>query len=1136
MKYLSKVLSLALVVALSLGLIVTAGAIDEYKGYTDLEQIDKGYIEAIDVLSALEVIKGYEDKSFKPEREVTRAEAAKFVAYISIGTTAADKLAHRPSSFTDVPTDEWYNPFIEFGVERGLINGVGGGKFNPEGSVTGAQFAKLMLAALGYGAKDEYVGSSWELNAIVDGQTRGILTVDTDYSQPATREEVAQYAFNTIKPSGGKNFLVKLNSLINDYVLANQDSVLQSGTEQYLGAEVFGLRMDSTFRNEYGYTAHKWYKGPVVITGKYRDGVLLATSTGGIAVTGFYSLTAIDSPFYRVSLDDNVSYYHNGTPISITATVERSIANPLEASGRTYTEFAEYNTFTEKLVSAATVALAGADGSRAAAASAVLLNGGTLGAASLVESIPAGTSDGDYTTLAAARADVYKALTETTGVHTTSADFTKAVTTAGTDVNAIASKKGVIVEFVDNDFDSKADKVILIEKTVGKLAAAPGVSAAGMVSIPGVTATALPASQITYPTGLVKGDIVLYHTTIEDGIRVTHVEQPKTVTGTMTAYNNIDKAITFGGAIYPVSGLDYTFKFDTLNNSLDKFILATNGNYNLGATGYLDDNGDLVQIILDAAAAKNYLVVLGLAGGLDAESNTQGTWNYSYVVQAQVVLTDGSTKIINISKVNGVSAVSQRQFDLTGEGGNAHVFNNVQAKKGPIFSYAIDSAGNYELSTEWHAAYTAYQDNTPLNDANITPAAWFTAGVHGTGETKFIVKIVNQTGAVSYKVYTGVVNAPKYTGANTASGWVILDANSDAAVVYLTGEGDSVQAQDYVYFVNPSLSYTHEVDSGQTVTWITKAVVNGVIVPDLRITNSAYLKVMAAANKPLGYGKTYLWAYVADRAADGSITITDVATPQNVKLPNTVDEWWTPYAAIGTYEPQAYVIILGGVRYQYNSSTKVFMITQGPGGTFMDTVAESGVSEVGIIDSDNVVTVQRVADSNAPDDMLGAIYIIDNSSGSLNTTPTALQTHADAEASGVADTLQTDDIAISGANSAVASRTITGSTLGLATLDNNTATFKFNVPSYYTGPFYVTPNSATAAITSAVVRRTGQSDVAIDMTDMGGNLNVTKTIGTVELAKGDQIVVTVTYGVTIQNGTVTIPGTATRTYTISVIE
>jgi hypothetical protein len=250
MKHLSRVLSLALVIALSLGLVVTAGAaVTEYENYTDEADITPAYVEAVDVLTELRVFQGNEDNSLKPQGTFTRAQAAKIMAYISVGSAAAEGLPVRPSSFTDVATSHWANKYIEYAVEKGIINGVGNGRFNPEGAVTGSQVAKMLLVVLGYGAKGEYTGPSWEINAIVDGQRRSILTVDTNYSEPAKREEAIQYTFNAIRPNGladdgrtplGKNFLVKYTALIDDYILANITR-FQTGTSQYIGTEIYNL-------------------------------------------------------------------------------------------------------------------------------------------------------------------------------------------------------------------------------------------------------------------------------------------------------------------------------------------------------------------------------------------------------------------------------------------------------------------------------------------------------------------------------------------------------------------------------------------------------------------------------------------------------------------------------------------------------------------------------------------------------------------------------------------------------------------------------------------------------------------------------------------------------------------------------
>ena len=54
------------------------------------------------------------------------------------------------SGFIDVigTKDEWANEYIEKMVEKKILDGVGGGKFEPEGLLTREQFAKVLVAAI----------------------------------------------------------------------------------------------------------------------------------------------------------------------------------------------------------------------------------------------------------------------------------------------------------------------------------------------------------------------------------------------------------------------------------------------------------------------------------------------------------------------------------------------------------------------------------------------------------------------------------------------------------------------------------------------------------------------------------------------------------------------------------------------------------------------------------------------------------------------------------------------------------------------------------------------------------------------------------------------------------------------------
>ena len=67
----------------------------------------------------------------------------------------ADKLGSTSSSFTDVLVTRWSSPYIEYCVSSGIIAGVGNNQFNPTGKLTGYAFAKMLLVALGYNATTE---------------------------------------------------------------------------------------------------------------------------------------------------------------------------------------------------------------------------------------------------------------------------------------------------------------------------------------------------------------------------------------------------------------------------------------------------------------------------------------------------------------------------------------------------------------------------------------------------------------------------------------------------------------------------------------------------------------------------------------------------------------------------------------------------------------------------------------------------------------------------------------------------------------------------------------------------------------------------------------------------------------------
>ena len=47
--------------------------------------------------------------------------------------------------FSDVPSGAWYEDSVQYAYENGLMNGVGGGRFNPNGTATRAMVAQVFM-------------------------------------------------------------------------------------------------------------------------------------------------------------------------------------------------------------------------------------------------------------------------------------------------------------------------------------------------------------------------------------------------------------------------------------------------------------------------------------------------------------------------------------------------------------------------------------------------------------------------------------------------------------------------------------------------------------------------------------------------------------------------------------------------------------------------------------------------------------------------------------------------------------------------------------------------------------------------------------------------------------------------------
>ncbi|MFK7695169.1 X2-like carbohydrate binding domain-containing protein [Paenibacillus sp. HJGM_3] len=110
-------------------------------------------------------------------------------------------VAENAASFTDV-LKHWSQSFVELAAAKGLVDGVGGGLYNPDRAVTRAEFTAMLVRALGRGTStgstvpyDDVKQNAWYFGEVAKAKELGLLNFVKGYSfmpdQPLTREDMA---------------------------------------------------------------------------------------------------------------------------------------------------------------------------------------------------------------------------------------------------------------------------------------------------------------------------------------------------------------------------------------------------------------------------------------------------------------------------------------------------------------------------------------------------------------------------------------------------------------------------------------------------------------------------------------------------------------------------------------------------------------------------------------------------------------------------------------------------------------------------------------------------------------------------------------------------------------------------------
>ena len=203
-----------------------------FAGAAFTDQADIKATDAVNMLSALGVINGYDDGSYKPDATVTRAEMAKMIFVVRNNKIDDSAYKNNSTKLTDV-NNHWAAGYIKFCESQGIIAGKGNNKFDPDATVTGVEAAKMLLVVSGYDAqKAGLTGSAWQTNVLKYAGAAGILDdVNSALESGLPRQYAAQMIYNTLDVNR-----VKWSKDSESF-----DDLLNGGVKETVGHAYMGL-------------------------------------------------------------------------------------------------------------------------------------------------------------------------------------------------------------------------------------------------------------------------------------------------------------------------------------------------------------------------------------------------------------------------------------------------------------------------------------------------------------------------------------------------------------------------------------------------------------------------------------------------------------------------------------------------------------------------------------------------------------------------------------------------------------------------------------------------------------------------------------------------------------------------------
>lgn len=153
---------------------------------------DTNLDDAVGLLSNYGIIQGYPDGTFKPDKQVTRAEMAKMVT-VAAGYFEYSK--NMTSVYEDM-SGHWAESFVELADVLNIVKGISPTMYGPDNIIKFEEAYTMIIRLLGY--SDESLGGHWPENYYEKALELNLFkNVDTN-KEFATRRDVSLMLYNAM--------------------------------------------------------------------------------------------------------------------------------------------------------------------------------------------------------------------------------------------------------------------------------------------------------------------------------------------------------------------------------------------------------------------------------------------------------------------------------------------------------------------------------------------------------------------------------------------------------------------------------------------------------------------------------------------------------------------------------------------------------------------------------------------------------------------------------------------------------------------------------------------------------------------------------------------------------------------------